>query len=179
VSKLQRSSAGEDRRGASPSKFARFFGVGPLVFGPAFAYGAVAIVLTWLWPAWFWLQLGPPWLWWIIGGVMLAGGQVVYVLWLPSLRRAIRKGELLTTGLYRCCRHPLYAAWILLGLPGIALLFRSWLALGMPVLAAVLFGVFIGREEAAMERRFGEAYRAYKRRTPALLPWVGRDRGGP
>jgi protein-S-isoprenylcysteine O-methyltransferase Ste14 len=68
--------------------------------------------------------------------------------------------------IYACTRNPMYQGFILLGL-GLAVLFRSdWAALLMiPAALLVHHGVVL-REEAYLERRFGEAYRHYKDTVP-------------
>jgi protein-S-isoprenylcysteine O-methyltransferase Ste14 len=73
-------------------------------------------------------------------------------------------------GLYRFVRNPMYFG-ALLALFAEAVLFRSlWILLyaGMLWLALHTFTVLL--EEPQLERRFGEAYREYRRRTPRWIP---------
>ena len=77
--------------------------------------------------------------------------------------------RLVTTGLHARIRHPIYLAHLLmltawtLG-SGLTVLFVLWAT-------AILTGFFMVRaEDAELERRFGDAYREYKRRVPAVLP---------
>lgn len=98
---------------------------------------------------------------------------------LPALlafRRAATRPEpwrpttaLVTQGPYRLSRNPMYLGFTLLYL-GIALLAGSlWPLLFLPlVLLAMHFGVIV-REEAYLERRFGDAYREYRRRVNRWL----------
>jgi len=98
---------------------------------------------------------------------------------LPALlafRRAATRPEpwrpataLVTEGPYRLSRNPMYLGFTLLYL-GIALLAGSlWPLLFLPlVLLAMHFGVIV-REEAYLERRFGDAYREYRRRVNRWL----------
>jgi protein-S-isoprenylcysteine O-methyltransferase Ste14 len=83
----------------------------------------------------------------------------------------IRTGhELITHGVYRAIRHPMYAAILLFGLAQ-GLLLQNWLA-GWS--AVVTFGLmYIGRvrrEEQMMCEFFGQAYRDYMQQTGRLLP---------
>jgi len=73
--------------------------------------------------------------------------------------------ELVTTGVYRHVRHPMYAAFFLWAIAQ-ALLLPNWIA-GFAGLAGfgTLFALRIGREERMMEATFGDAYRAYAART--------------
>lgn len=79
------------------------------------------------------------------------------------------KGELLTWGLYRFVRHPQYLGFLLVL---IAFLIQ-WPTLPTLVLFPVLVLTYCRlarREEAELERRFGERWAAYRRQTPMFLP---------
>ena len=71
--------------------------------------------------------------------------------------------NLIKSGLYRFSRNPLYLSGLLLQL-GIALLMNNlWIALLVPVSKLAFDRYVIAREEAYLEREFGEAYIDYKR----------------
>jgi protein-S-isoprenylcysteine O-methyltransferase Ste14 len=76
---------------------------------------------------------------------------------------------LVTTGIHGRTRNPVYLG-LLLMYAGIGLALRSpWiLALALPTAAAIRYGV-VAREEAYLDRRFGDAYRDYRARVPR---WV-------
>jgi protein-S-isoprenylcysteine O-methyltransferase Ste14 len=76
---------------------------------------------------------------------------------------------LVTTGVYGFSRNPLYLALTAIYL-GIGLLLPSLLVLALvvPVLILMHYGVVV-REEAYLERKFGEPYRAYKKRVRRWL----------
>jgi protein-S-isoprenylcysteine O-methyltransferase Ste14 len=76
---------------------------------------------------------------------------------------------LVDTGPFRYTRNPLYVSLTLMYL-GIAALARAPVPLVLlgPLLAVLERGV-IEREERYLERRFGDAYRAYKNRVPRWL----------
>jgi len=69
---------------------------------------------------------------------------------------------LVTTGIYGWSRNPIYLG-MLFFLVGIGIAIRSpWiLLLAVPLAITFRYGV-IAREEAYLERRFGDAYRDYK-----------------
>ena len=69
---------------------------------------------------------------------------------------------LVTTGVHGWSRNPIYVGMLLL-YAGIGIAARSpWvLILALPLILILRYGV-IAREEAYLERRFGDAYRAYK-----------------
>ena len=79
---------------------------------------------------------------------------------------------LVSTGVYRLIRHPMYFSFLLLGL-GQALLLPNWFA-GMSgiVGAAILFALRVSREERMMLEIFGEQYRAYMTNTKRIVPWI-------
>jgi protein-S-isoprenylcysteine O-methyltransferase Ste14 len=80
--------------------------------------------------------------------------------------------QLVTTGVYRHVRHPMYAAFFLWSIAQ-ALLLPNWIA-GPAGLAGfgTLFALRVGREERMMEAAFGDAYRDYAARTSRVLPGV-------
>jgi protein-S-isoprenylcysteine O-methyltransferase Ste14 len=77
--------------------------------------------------------------------------------WKPST-------ALVTTGIYRYTRNPMYASLTLIFL-GVALLADSVITLALlPPLLVVIATAVIRREEHYLEITFGEEYRQYKRR---------------
>lgn len=72
-------------------------------------------------------------------------------------------------GPYRFTRNPIYLAMVL-GLIGLAIAFNSlWLLLTLvPFALAIRYGV-IAREEAYLERKFGDVYRRYRARVRRWL----------
>ncbi len=89
--------------------------------------------------------------------------------WTPMLE--IRPGhQLVTAGVFRYIRHPMYAAHWLWSVAQ-ALLLQNWVAGFLGVVAFVpLLLVRIPSEERMMLAQFGDEYRAYQARTGALVP---------
>ena len=80
--------------------------------------------------------------------------------------------ELITRGVYRLVRHPMYASFLLLALAQILLL-PNWVAGWAALLAvAILCLVRVPREEAMMREFFGDAYGQYVQATGAVVPRV-------
>ena len=78
--------------------------------------------------------------------------------------------ELVTEGLYRHIRHPMYASFWLWGIAQ-ALLVPNWIAgLGGLVSVALLYGLRVGKEEAMLRAHFGTQYDAYCASTPRVMP---------
>jgi protein-S-isoprenylcysteine O-methyltransferase Ste14 len=78
--------------------------------------------------------------------------------------------ELVTSGPYRLVRHPIYSG-ILIGVVGTAVAL-SWLWMLAVVLAGVYFGYSATVEERYMTAQFPDAYRAYRRSTKMLVPFI-------
>lgn len=78
---------------------------------------------------------------------------------------------LVTTGLHARMRHPLYFGHLCTMLGWLALAqTRAVLAL---IVWAVVTGVLMIRaEDAELERRFGSAFRDYRKRVPAVIPRI-------
>jgi protein-S-isoprenylcysteine O-methyltransferase Ste14 len=76
---------------------------------------------------------------------------------------------LVATGPYRITRNPIYIGFVLAYFGLAVMLTSAWvLLLLIPVLVILQRGV-VEREEAYLERHFGEAYRKYKARVPRWL----------
>ncbi len=91
-----------------------------------------------------------------------------------SMRLALDvQHELVTSGVYRSIRHPMYAAFFLMAVAQ-ALLIANWVG-GMAALVAVtaLYLARVPHEERMMAERFGDAYRTYLARSGGLLPRHG------
>ena len=82
------------------------------------------------------------------------------------------KHELITAGVYRYVRHPMYSAFFLWAV-GQFLLLPNWVA-GLSGIAGfgTLYLFRVGREEQLMLDAFGEDYRAYMQRTARVVPWI-------
>lgn len=80
--------------------------------------------------------------------------------------------RLVTSGIYERLRHPMYSAFWLWAAAQPFLL-SNWLA-GFSAIAGfgTLYFLRVGQEEAMMEARFGEEYRAYARRTARIIPGI-------
>jgi protein-S-isoprenylcysteine O-methyltransferase Ste14 len=80
--------------------------------------------------------------------------------------------KLVTAGVYRQIRHPMYLSFLLLGLAQLLLL-PNWFAGSVGLIAAFLmFALRVQREEAMMLDRFGADYRDYMARSKRLIPGV-------
>jgi protein-S-isoprenylcysteine O-methyltransferase Ste14 len=80
--------------------------------------------------------------------------------------------RLITQGVYRAIRHPMYSALTLYSV-GQALVIPNWVAGFSNVTAfALLLALRLGAEEKMMAEQFGDEYAAYSARTKRLIPGV-------
>ncbi len=109
-----------------------------------------------------------------IGAIlMLIGALLVFFGWRTIFKRYWKQekgsGELVTEGIYRTIRHPQYTGFFLITL---GMMF-DWLTLPMLImwpLLMLLYYRLARREEADMEREFGDTYRDYKAHTGMFFP---------
>jgi len=78
--------------------------------------------------------------------------------------------DLVTSGVYKRIRHPMYAAiWLIFLVQ--PLLVQNWIAgLAGPLTFAIMYFIRVPYEEAMMRDGFGEAYDAYCARAGRLFP---------
>jgi len=127
---------------------------------------AAALVLNWLYPLPFLVgsMIG------IEAGLVVLLIALLIVRWAAQTFRKARTNILtsqaataiVSTGPFAYSRNPIYVA-ILLGLCGFALTFNSlWFFIALvPMFLVLRFGV-IAREEAYLDRKFGQPYRDYQ-----------------
>jgi protein-S-isoprenylcysteine O-methyltransferase Ste14 len=118
----------------------------------------------------------PEWSGWI-GTAVFAGS--VLMLWRShadlgrnwsATLQILGQHSLITTGVYRYIRHPMYTAHLLWAIAQ-GLLLSNWLAgWAFLVLSVPLYIVRIPKEEQMMLDHFGEEYRAYQSQTGRLIP---------
>ena len=106
----------------------------------------------------------------IVAGLALGGAGIRNFARIGTPVRSIEPTRALaTTGIHGMSRNPIYLGMFLIYL-GIGVAAQSlWtLILTLPLAIAVRYGV-VAREEAYLERRFGDAYLEYKRRVRRWL----------
>lgn len=120
----------------------------------------------------------PGWTGWLGTAVFVIG---LWLLWLShsalgqnwSSTLEVRENHrLVTGGIYKYVRHPMYAAIWLWGIAQILLL-HNWIA-GWSHLASfgLLYFLRVPREEKMMLDQFGEDYRVYMKKTARIIPRV-------
>ncbi|MBC9249036.1 isoprenylcysteine carboxyl methyltransferase [Pseudomonas alcaligenes] len=82
-----------------------------------------------------------------------------------------RTSQLVTSGIYRYIRHPLYCSLLLLAW-GIACKQLNGLTLALGLLSSLLLFAAARRDEAECLAYFGEAYRDYMARSKRFIPFL-------
>ena len=123
----------------------------------------------------------PSWAGWTGAAIFAIG---LWVLWRAhaALGRywsdsvQLRQGhKLVTSGIYRYIRHPIYTFGWLLGIAQALLLWNWVVALAGLASFALLYFLRVAGEEQMMLDQFGEAYRAYMNKTGRIVPrWAGK-----
>ena len=80
--------------------------------------------------------------------------------------------KLITGGVYRYVRHPMYSAFFLWALAQLVLVPNLIAGPSGLIGFGILYAFRIGREEAMMLDTFGEEYRDYSARTARLVPGI-------
>jgi protein-S-isoprenylcysteine O-methyltransferase Ste14 len=163
----------------NPSTFRQMDGLERTLLGIV-AIGTMLLPVLYLATPWlafadYTLPPAAPW----CGAALMAAGLWLFYRAHADLGRnwsvtlELREGhQLITRGVYRYIRHPMYASIFLFSVAQ-GLLLANWLAgWGALVTFAVLYLIRTPREERMMCEAFGDQYRAYMRQTGRLWPRV-------
>jgi protein-S-isoprenylcysteine O-methyltransferase Ste14 len=108
----------------------------------------------------------------MIGGLVTVTGRAQLARYGSGVLHIEEEHELVTTGVFRYIRHPVYAGG-LAGIVGVLMAFRGTIVL---LAVAVLYFVVLRHrllfEEEMLLSEFGEEYRDYMKRTRRLIPLI-------
>ncbi len=144
----------------------------PAIYGALFV---VALILTWVVPLPL-LPDGVALVTRIVGGIVVVGAIAFAVMAEQEFRRAGTAAlptapttAIVSTGVFSRTRNPMYLAFSA-AMIGWALATNSWwFLIATPIAMVAVTKLAIEREEAYLDRKFGETYRAYKTR---VRRWV-------
>lgn len=138
------------------------------------------IILPLIYSATTWLDFAhytlPAWMGWL-GVFLIASALIVFTRahldlksnWSPMLE-IFEEHMLVTTGIYRYIRHPMYASqwlWVFAQV----LLLQNWLAGPPGLIIFIPFYILrVPAEERMMLDTFGDQYREYMKRTGTVIP---------
>ncbi|HTQ76959.1 MAG TPA: isoprenylcysteine carboxylmethyltransferase family protein [Burkholderiales bacterium] len=144
-----------------------------------FALAAAAFAIRGLAPAVLRERFLPLSAWPFACGAVLTAGGLLFTVWARRHLGANWSGivtikqdhELVTSGPYGLVRHPIYTG-LLLAILGSAIALGEWRALAALAFASLALWRKLRLEERWMLRQFGERYEAYRRKVPALIPFL-------
>ena len=152
------------------------WGIGPAFTISSLLYGGLVIALTRAYAPDWRLSFIPEAVTTTGGIVLIIAGTAVFAAAVGRLHRAYHSSKLETNGVYAYLRHPIYAAFICLIVPGIVIMTRFIPALSIPLVMYLVFQWLIRAEEKYLEKHFGEEYLQYQQRVGAMLP-KGKGKG--
>ncbi|MGE0087042.1 MAG: isoprenylcysteine carboxylmethyltransferase family protein [Desulfococcaceae bacterium] len=147
------------------------WGIGPVFVFLSVSYGMIMFVLTYFFYPFFQITVVPYPLMAGLGICLIVIGIPFFVISAVTVMRAYNADRLVTDGIFRYCRHPLYASWVVFLVPGMVLPVNSWLGLTVPVFMFSILRILVRKEEKYLEDVFGSEYLAYKKRVPCILPY--------
>ncbi len=128
-------------------------------------------------PVWMnWSKIGlPEWVRWLGVGVGVVGVFGVYWLF-SSIGNSIsptsatrREHKLVTDGIYKYIRHPLYTFGTSLFI-SFGMMADNWFIALMGILVFIIMAIRTPKEESNLIEKFGDEYREYMKRTGRFLP---------
>ena len=108
----------------------------------------------------------------LVGGLIAVAAIVIFIVW-PFLQ--FKKSgqdpapwtptpEIVVAGPYKFTRNPMYLGMILFCIGFAIILSEVWILILTPLCGWMIYNIAIKREEVYLEEKFGDSYRAYKRR---------------
>jgi protein-S-isoprenylcysteine O-methyltransferase Ste14 len=146
------------------------WGIGPIFTVLSIGYALGAFALNRHYHPVFQINVFPSWLLSSLGIILIMIGVPFFIISVITVTRAYNADKLVTNGIFRCCRHPLYASWVVFIVPGTVLIMKSWIKLTIPVFMYLILRLLVKKEEVYLENVFGFEYREYKKKVPCVLP---------
>lgn len=103
-----------------------------------------------------------------LGSLLMFSGLLIMGIGWWKIHRA--GGNLVTSGVYRLIRHPQYLGLMSITI-GMLIQWPTIVTLLMWPILMIAYYRLANNEEKDLEERFGEAYRQYRHRTRAFIPF--------
>jgi protein-S-isoprenylcysteine O-methyltransferase Ste14 len=148
------------------------------IFGLVLWLSPIVYLLNPQWMAWSKIGL-PDWARWFGFGFGIIVVGLIYWLF-TSIQSGItpvsatrKNHKLVTHGIYRWVRHPLYSVGSSL-YASFGLMSDNWFIILMAILAFIVMAIRTPKEEANLIEKFGDEYREYMKRTGRFLPRLSK-----
>jgi protein-S-isoprenylcysteine O-methyltransferase Ste14 len=136
-------------------------GVAPLIAVPTFIYLIITVIINYLTKPFFSIIKNDSAVLIYLGIALILPGIIMVANCGRRLLKSFDKNILMTGGLYKFFRDPMYVAYLIFVIPGICLLFNSWLVLTTIIINYVLYSILIKKEHKYLEEKFGAEYKNY------------------
>jgi protein-S-isoprenylcysteine O-methyltransferase Ste14 len=147
------------------------WGIGPFFASLSLIYGLITILISRYYDPLFKIVFIQRQILEIAGIALIIIGIPFFIISVFTVMKAYNADKLVMKGAFRCCRHPLYASWVVFIVPGIVLLFGNWISLTTPLFMYITLRILVRKEELYLENRFGKEYFNYRNRVPCILPY--------
>lgn len=139
-------------------------GVGPKIIVPMIIMLALTGWISYVYRPTFDFSFLPRDLTLALGGLLLVLGIPLWLWSVATFILAYQKGRLATGGPYALVLNPVYSSWIVLIVPGIALLLNFWLVLATSIVMYLCQLRFIHEEDDFLRQKFGRQYEEYRQK---------------
>ena len=145
------------------TKEMKISGAAPLIAIPTFIYWTITIVISDMSENRFNILNNNKIALIVLGLILITIGIIMVVHCAKKLLSSFNNNKLMTDGLYKIFKDPMYAAYMIFVIPGVTLLFNSWLAMTTVIINYVLYSVFIRKEHVYLRDKFGNDYDEYRK----------------
>lgn len=148
------------------------------IFGLVLWLSPFVYLLNPQWMAWSKIGL-PEWARWFGFGFGIIVVGLIYWLFtsigsgITPVSATRKEHKLVTHGIYRWVRHPLYTVGSSLYI-SFGLMSDNWFIIFMGVVAFIVMAIRTPKEEANLIEKFGDEYREYMKRTGRFLPKLSK-----
>lgn len=148
------------------------------IFGLVLWLSPFVFLLNPQWMAWSKIGL-PEWARWFGFGFGIIVVGLIYWLFtsigsgITPVSATRKEHKLVTHGIYRWVRHPLYTVGSSLYI-SFGLMSDNWFIIFMGVVAFIVMAIRTPKEEANLIEKFGDEYREYMKRTGRFLPKLSK-----
>lgn len=148
------------------------------IFGLVLWLSPFVYLLNPQWMAWSKIGL-PEWARWFGFGFGIIVVGLIYWLFtsigsgITPVSATRKEHKLVTHGIYRWVRHPLYTVGASLYI-SFGLMSDNWFIIFMGVVAFIVMAIRTPKEEANLIEKFGDEYREYMKRTGRFLPKLSK-----
>ena len=109
----------------------------------------------------------------IIGSLLILYGIVLWILAVihSKIDKNIEENRLVTTGIYRYCRNPIYIAFVFIFTGALLFTCNLFLFILPPIYYIYLTILMKHTEEKWLKEKFKYEYLSYMRETNRCIPW--------